>query len=327
MSGGLGTVYLACLAGLLFGLLAAGSTALFYPWVNRRLSAVHPAVRASWLMALAATPLGSAALFTLLCFLPSLLGAVGLMADHCLSHDDHHAHLCLSHPPAAVGGLLGALLLGLAGVHGHFALWSQARTWLAGRRLLRLLPLASTQGPAADVRLLAAQAPLSLSAGIFRPAVYVSSGLLAVTSPRVLSVILEHERAHVRRRDGLRKLLASLLGAAHFPATRRLLLADLSLACEQACDAEAAERAGDGLEVAEAIVAMERVLTAGPALGVYTSAFGGSNVAARVEALLDPPSDRPRLKGAWLVAGAVGMLAAAEPLHHGIETLVGLLAR
>jgi Zn-dependent protease with chaperone function len=326
MSGALGTLYLACLAGLTFGLLAAVGCAFLYPALSRRLRSIHPAARSSWLLAFAGVPLGSAVLLTVVCFVPSLLGALGVMADHCLTHDDHHAHLCLFHPPVAVGGALGVLLVGLAVVHGLSAAATQARVWLRGRRLLRLLPLASTPGPAEDVRLIAAQAPISFSAGTLRPAVYVSSGLLTAAPPGVVSIILEHERAHVRRRDGLRKLLASLFCVAHLPATRARVLADLSLACEEACDAEAAERSGDRLDVADAIVAAERVLAPGPPLGAYASPFRGSNVAARVEALLEPPTERLRLKGAWLVAAAVVMLAASEPLHHIIETLIGLLA-
>jgi Zn-dependent protease with chaperone function len=113
---------------------------------------------------------------------------------------------------------------------------------LHAARLLRLLAAAGTQVDD-DVIVVDSSMPLSLAVGMFRPKIYLSSRLATALTPDVLSVVLEHERAHVRRRDALRKLAASVLSLGHLPWMRRRLLCDLSLACEQACDDEAAQGA------------------------------------------------------------------------------------
>jgi hypothetical protein len=82
--------------------------------------------------------------------------------------------------------------------------------------------------------------------------------------------------------------------------------------------------------VAQAILAVERGF-AGIAhdLPAGASAFGGSNVAARVEALLR--TDRPKRASAVLglvLVALTGLAAAgAETIHHTAETLLGSLPR
>src|SRR5438094_693631 len=78
--------------------------------------------------------------------------------------------------------------------------------------------------------------PLALTAGLSRPEVYISSYLIASLPSDMLEVVVAHERAHVRRRDGMIQFVAHISSLLHFPWARRRLLADLSLACEQACD-------------------------------------------------------------------------------------------
>ena len=125
----------------------------------------------------------------------------------------------------------------------------------------------------------------------------------------------------------LRTLVAHVLSWLHLPAVRRSILAELELATERACDEEAASRLGDRLVVAEAILAVERLLAStsarhpGPLL-----AFGGSSVPARVHGLLAEPVAR-RGRGGWWTAGGllVACLLLADPLHHATEHLLGLL--
>jgi Zn-dependent protease with chaperone function len=142
--------------------------------------------------------------------------------------------------------------------------------------------------------------------------------------------VLAHERAHARRLDPLRLVAVALLGAAYATGTRKLLLSDAALACEEAADEEAAGVVGDRTVVAEAVVAVERLLgerahQLGRAVGMT-----GCATEVRVEALLRDPilpspvaSSRRILWGA-LVAGA---LLAASEIHHLTETVLDLIAR
>jgi hypothetical protein len=328
MSGGLGTLALAALAGLGFAATAALAVAALHPLFARVLRRAHPERRAAAAWLFAAAP-GAAALVGLaLCFAPSALGLLGLHADHCLRHAEH-PHLCLVHrgfsppPLLALGLVIAAGAAGLAGLRGARRA-ARVRRWLAGLAAGAGAPLAR------DVRELAIDAPLCFAAGLLRPRIYVSRAFARALSPDALAAALEHERAHARRRDALRLWLARALSAPQLPPVRARLLAELGLACEQACDEEAGQRVGDRLRVAEAILAAERLLAGGPGAPALAAAgFGAGSVPARVQALLADPAPRPGaglgpiVLAAALLAGAAG----AEAFHHRAEHLLGLLVR
>jgi Zn-dependent protease with chaperone function len=322
----LGTLALALLAGGAFAAATAAGVALAWPLLRARLRASHPSVGATAALVAAAAPIVLPAILVALCFAPGLLSLVGLHADHCIQHPEH-PHLCVVHPIALLGASLAALLFAgggaaiAAAVAGTLAL---AR-W---RRRIAGLRLGATGALAPDVRVVDSERPFSLTAAGRRPEIFVSTSLLAALSPEQLEAVVEHERAHARRRDGVRVLLARALSLVHWPRTRRRLLADLSLFTERACDEEAGGRLRDRLRVAEAIVAVERVLgaAAAPAHPALL-AFGGSSVGERVAALLEPAPGLPSRRIRVVVVAALLPAAwwIADPLHHATEHLLGLL--
>jgi beta-lactamase regulating signal transducer with metallopeptidase domain len=133
-----------------------------------------------------------------------------------------------------------------------------------------------------------------------------------------------HERAHAVRRDALVLTVARVLTLAHLPHVRRRILADLALACEQACDEEAARACGDRVRVAETIVAAERAAATASPSPVAGLAFGGGEVVHRVESLLAAPVDGARTRRLrWILLAAGAALAAAAPhVHHWTETIL-----
>jgi Zn-dependent protease with chaperone function len=202
---------------------------------------------------------------------------------------------------------------------------AQIATWRAVSALVRV---AGPEGRRGD--LVASTELLSVTAGLVRPLVLVSTGLRSRLAPAHAEAVLAHERAHARRRDPLRLVAVALLGAAYAPGSRRLLLADAALACEEAADEAAAEAVGDRTVVAEAIVAVERLLGdrahhVGLAVGMT-----GCATEVRVEALLrDPVRPAPAAASrriAWAVLAAGALLGAAE-IHHLTESLLDLIAR
>jgi Zn-dependent protease with chaperone function len=318
----LGFFELATLAALVFAAAFSLTSAALWPWLRGRLARRHPAAAARWLWLLAVAPSLAPPLAIALCLLPALLGS-----DHCAQHGGH-AHLCLHHLAAARGGAASALVGLAAGGFGLALLAGGVRLGRARRAIARLAPGAPAAF-AADVEVLATGAPLALSLGALRPRIVVSAGLVQALEPASLAVLLEHERAHVRRRDALRTLLARALSLPHLPRVRRALLAELALATERACDEAAARRSGDRLRVAETILAVERLMQGAPSAAALALAasFGDSAVPPRVESLLaeaPPLSNRRRawLFGAAAVATAIPLV---EPLHHAVEHLLGAL--
>lgn len=63
---------------------------------------------------------------------------------------------------------------------------------------------------------LATSVPLAFCAGLFRPCIYLSTGLLDTLGDKELKAVLLHEAYHCRRYDPLRTLLADVLAAALF---------------------------------------------------------------------------------------------------------------
>jgi hypothetical protein len=316
----LGFLELATLAALLFAAALSLAGAALWPLLRRRLPARHPASAARWLWLAAAAPGLLPPLAIALCLLPSLLGA-----DHCLGHGGH-AHLCLRHPAATLGAAASAGVALAAGAVGFALLRGGVRLAHAQRGLAGLA--AGVAGPlAAGVERLASEAPVSCTLGALRPRIVVSDGLVRALLPASLTVVIEHERAHARRRDTLRALVARALSWPHLPGVRRALLAELALASERACDEAAAARTGDRLLVAETLLAVERLARGWPRAGALAASFGESAVPRRIESLLAEPRPRPPAGRVWLYTGAgvATTIPLIEPLHHAVEHLLGAL--
>jgi MFS family permease len=314
-----------CAAGVLAGLGLSPPASLLV----RRLRSWAPASRHRALALVAVAPAAHAFAFVVAALLPSLLSLVDPAFDHCRTHDDGHAHMCLIHLPQSAAGGVGWLLasLPIAWLAAGCAddLWA---IWQA-RSTVRRLHATCRQSPLGSFLELPVEYPLCASVGLWNPVVVVSSGLSNTVRADVLEAAIEHERAHVRRRDTLIRLVARAATLLYWPSVRRRILAALELAAEQACDEEAAETAGDRLKIAESILAVERVLSCNPApaAGPLASSFAAVAAVQRVESLV---ADRlPRRSTIAFVlaicAGAVALLLFSPHVHHATESLLSSL--
>jgi len=120
---------------------------------------------------------------------------------------------------AARGGLTVVVMIGLSRL--IIRLW---KTWRFAASLTastvrpspRLACLIADLGLSPHVRVLAAAAPLAFCAGLLRPRIYLSTGLLNTLDDRELQAVLLHEDHHRRHRDPLRTLLVDGLGLTLF---------------------------------------------------------------------------------------------------------------
>jgi Zn-dependent protease with chaperone function len=305
--------------------------------VRRAIRRLPPANQAAVLLAVIAAPALTGLALVALAMAPSVSHLLGFGIDHCHGHGQH-GHVCPTHAPLWTDSGLDWLILTLVGL---------ALTLLSGDLLQRLgrvrrvvrgleaLRLPCRESP--SCRVVEADAPLALTAGVVRPRVYLSARLLDALSPVELAAVVGHEKAHRRRRDALRLLVADLLSRLYLPPVRRRLLAELNLATERTCD-EAAASAGAGrLGVASALLKVAHLNASRPCAStplageVLVPSLGGAHVGIRIEALLGPA---PAHRGQWpsgLVATATAALLLtlgwlhADRLHHGIESLLYLL--
>ncbi len=276
-----------------------------------------------WIARLA--PVAQSRIFLMAALAPALvsLAVVGVVVFDVLIPGGAE-RLCRRHaaavPPTTVL-LIATVLVGRLG-HAVGRAFVGARRSRSTRRALETLGSQTRSGfwivPVEEV--------YALVVGLFRPQVYISQGLLAAADRRDLEPVLAHERSHVRRRDPLRRLIASLALSFHLPGVAWALDRRLARSQEIAADAEGAREIGDSGRFAEALVRLARIRVAHPALA---AGFLGNDVEARVRDLLlaGPRPDRPR--GALLVFIAVGLLIlgllAADAVHDGAEALFGLL--
>jgi len=262
--------------------------------------------------------------------LPSAIAFATQAGDHC-GHHDGHPHLCPWHLPDH-GSVLGWVLLPACGAWVASRVQAPARAAATGAELASGLDrsvsdsvLGRRDAPEGEVVVVDSSLVFAATVGLLRPRVFVSRGLRARLNPDEFRAVLAHEQGHARRRDALRLALVRSLWSL-VPATLSgPLLTELSVACEEACDQEAAALVGDPLIVADAIVAVSRAL-GGDQLPLSMSVgFGACATDRRVRRLLDPARGRSTLGLVSLTGAALLVLALAEPLHHATETFLGLL--
>lgn len=294
-------------------------------WLGR-LKSIAPRTRFILLGALALLPAVVGVAAVVIAFLPSILDALGLVADHCAHHGGHAFHLCFvhSHPPAISGVILGGSLVVLvwliAGWSEAFSRLQRSRQW--GRQLADL----SRFDAETDSWTFGSERALAVTVGLFDPKVCISETMSELLPRRQLQAVVAHEQAHAQRFDALIKFFVRLGAQLHLPAVRERLLAELDLACEQACDEAAAAAVGDRVAVAEAILAVERASAThhqpAAALG-----FGAGAIEPRVLGMLQAEWRAPNW-GAVALIGVIilaGLGASYDSLHHTAETLLSLL--
>lgn len=313
-------IVLCATAAALIALATSAAAGLSLLPLRRALDAMAPAAHARVVLLLALLPaLASAAIMT-----AALAPAFGWIADHCLPGGDPHAHphICAHH----VGGWPALPLLAIAAAFGARvagSLCALARTLLVHAAARRGLDEA-TRTQHGRTRVLPLQAPQAFVLGVLRPTLYVTRGLLSAAHVQHLDAVLAHERAHLRRADPLRMLIANAALAFHLPGIAAALRARLLRAQEMAADVEAAAAVGSRTRVAQALVELARAQHALPGLAL---AFGACNVEARVRRLLDERPHRDAPSGSSLLLGvacALAVLASqADAVHHAVERMLG----
>jgi beta-lactamase regulating signal transducer with metallopeptidase domain len=164
--------------------------------------------------------------------------------------------------------------------------------------------------------------------GPLRPRVLISASLVEQLDPIDLRCALEHETAHLRRRDPLAHFLLSVASLFALPVWAAALSRAYRSAAEQACDDAAAHVVSDGALVATALLKVaglqSGVSSTTPALGAF--GFGEHPLEARVRRLLsNEVFDVRRARGlqlaGWVAAGTLAFaMLQASFVHHAVET-------
>jgi len=228
-----------------------------------------------------------------------------------------------------LGGI--PLVLGLCGA--MFGIFGLVNAGLALRRAARTistwtadaLPL---QTPASvPVLRIARKFPAMTAAGIVRPRVLLSNAAEFLLNDNELQTALNHEVAHVRRRDNLKKLLLRFVA---FPGMDDLEAAWLE-ATEMAADDAAVANTGDALDLAAALIKLSRLGPVEPPAELTAALVhsGAAVMNARIERLVSWTEERlePVRKHSSSYELAYGLGAALAALAVFAVTYSQLLVR
>ena len=172
------------------------------------------------------------------------LAATVALAMTAVSVDALRFHRDALAPTRATGLLLLTVLAAQAATLLRFAA-ALAREAVRTRRFRRALGGAPRTLHGTRVTVLAERTPRAFCAGLLRPRIYLSTGLLATLSPAQLRSVIAHERRHAVRRDPLRCALAgALCQALWFVPSVRAARWTQAVAADLAADAAAIATAG-----------------------------------------------------------------------------------
>jgi beta-lactamase regulating signal transducer with metallopeptidase domain len=154
--------------------------------------------------------------------------------------------------------------------------------------------------------------------GWLRPLILMPAASLSGLDWRALEALLAHELAHIRRHDYLVNLLQATVDTLLFyhPAVW-WVSRQIRIERENCCDDLAAQICGDRLSYARALVDLEHIRVAEPALAM--SARGGSLI-ERIQRILDTDSSEKR-GPIWLpaLAGAAVVACMIAALHSPVR--------
>jgi beta-lactamase regulating signal transducer with metallopeptidase domain len=289
---------------------------LVYPGVRRFIAGLHPATASSTVLALMALPFVTSLVATSLVFSPLL--EQNWITTHYHSADCE-SRLPLLRNGVAIAGVLGATGLALTAMLIRFC----SQLFYSLKLEAKLALLSEKKG---QWYLLPHKERLVFTMGWLRNSIFITEGLLAQCESRDADIILEHEKAHARRKDNLRILASKVLMLIVPSFMKKRFTEDLQLYTEAACDFSTAQKHG-ALNVAQTLVRIERLTPRCFSFfnKAMMSAFNGSVIEERVHLLLEgkPTEKAGRFRP---VLYAVGMLALAillvDPIHHAVEWLL-----
>jgi len=243
----------------------------------------------------------------------------------------HVPHLLAGTHPAVDRHTIALGLLALAQAAVAWRALRSLRRQLAVDRRLRALPVVERRRVGRHVAAIAADPrPVAFCAGLLRPSVYVTTGLLARLGADELCAVVEHEAHHARRRDPLRLLVAQMLADAFALPSLRDLPDRQHATADLAADAAAVAASGTPGPLARAMQRLpdprpERVdqllglpLPAASGLGLACTLVATAGLLALVVGLALAPAD-PALPMLALVALALPSLIACRRRVTGSE--------
>jgi len=170
--------------------------------------------------------------------------------------------------------------------------------------------------------------PTAFTGGLLNPSCFISTGLIEQTSTVELEIIIQHEIAHVRNYDPLKKWFFSFLSAYFTNDVKSLLSSMMSLSMEQDADSFFVKNQQQSQNVATTLIKFTKLAAKYSIHPQYKSElfvhFCRHSIEQRVLHLLNDKKFKPFPKGTALIVIFLLVLisiTSVDSLHHAIETL------
>jgi Zn-dependent protease with chaperone function len=239
--------------------------------------------------------------------------------------------------PRAIDEPIGVIPIALALCGTALGIFGAMNSMIALRKASRVVSAWSVasetvgQGSPIPVMRVLPAAPAMTATGILRARILVSKTAESLLTACELQTALNHEMAHVYRRDNFKKLLFRFTA---FPGMSGLEAAWLE-ATEMAADDEAVSNAGEALDLAAALIKLSQLAPREPAVDLTAALIHGPALftSMRVRRLIDwneNPQPLRRLSPLYALAAAVATVVASaavygrmlEHVHMATEWLV-----
>ncbi|HXN21426.1 MAG TPA: M56 family metallopeptidase [Candidatus Dormibacteraeota bacterium] len=222
---------------------------------------------------------------------------------------------------------VGALGMAAAGATVIFSgVLNSARAWLRTSRfmtacLARSRRLETAKGICTYEML--DEDPVLFLAGVWRPKLVVSSGAVALLDADEIQAAMQHEVAHAKRGDNLKKLVLQLCALPWFDSLER----EWVRATEVAADGAAANDEETAVNLASALIKITQFSsrTTTPELGMTLLPRNGASVTARVQRLMSGSgSTQKNSRVLWWVVLAATALAVTVHYARALSEMHGV---
>ncbi len=176
------------------------------------------------------------------------------------------------------------------------------------------------------LRVIESEESRAFTSGFFSPRSYITSGLSNQLTSQEVTVVTEHELAHARRHDPLRKYIFSLF-AAFFPTIiARQLNREFSLALEQVADQDVLPTVNDVTVIAKTLLKVSKLShrSFGKKMAASNCHFSTHPLTLRIEYLLSDNKGQSfpiLLLFSFSISVALLSILSVDLFHHGLERL------
>ncbi|GFZ85315.1 cell surface protein [Paenibacillus marchantiophytorum] len=140
-----------------------------------------------------------------------------------------------------------------------------------------------------DLKIIAYDAPIAMTVGLWKPRILLSTGLIEMLEPNELKAVIEHEKCHMQHRDPLVSLLISGISKAMWYIPIFAWLAEkYPIMIELRADKYAVTQMKQSLDLGSALLKLLKQVPKPHLISLSHASFAETSMNVRIQHILDP---------------------------------------